>query len=140
MVRATSTATDQTTSATYVNSSLSASITPTNSAAVFEIEVYGEVNQTWVTASPANILCWYQIYNSTDAVSVNEVVMGYNPTVGAAGAAYYNTLALRGYYTVNSTAARTFVLRHKSNVATNVQSDIRGDRGNGITMSIRQIA
>ena len=81
------------------------------------------------------------IYNSTDAVLVAEQIRGRNLiATSASSAAVVEPIALYGEYTVNSTAARTFVFQFMTVTATDVQATITGTETGGVRMRIMEIA
>lgn len=143
VVTAVSTANNTTTSTTYQASSLSASITPQAADSKLVITVDGEFNAYSVNVGSTTArLGWVAIQNTTNAVQVVENVRGHSLVAAnqAAAATAFTPIALRGIYTVNSTAARTFQLQFKSGEATNVEAAIRGDRNGGAIMTIMEIA
>lgn len=140
IVTALSTANDTTTSTTYQASSLSLAITPQQSNSKLLIEVSGEFNAYRAAGTILERYGWVRIYNTTNSVQVHEEVRGRNLiATNAAVATGFLPIGLRGIYTVNSTAARTFRLEFKSGLATNTEVAIRGDRGAGAMMTIMEI-
>ncbi len=141
VVTAVSTTKDDTTSATFVDSSLSLAITPTFSTSILIIEVSGLCTARRVAGTILERMSIVAIRNVTDAVIVTQSNRGqFLVATNAAEGAQYCAIALRGRYTVNSLTARTFRLQHAAGVVTNVESSIRGDVTGGVLMTITEIA
>jgi hypothetical protein len=141
VVTASSTANDTTTSVTAVDSSLSLAITPQASTSKLLVFVSGECTARRVAGTIAERDMYVEIYNSTNSVSLVEHLRG-GVLIGTSSAAapFVQDIGLMGTYTVNSTAARTFKLRYRSAVVTNVQGEINGSAAGPILMTIMEIA
>lgn len=140
VVTAVSTTHDFTTLAALQDSSLSAAITPTAADSILLIEVDGSCQAHRAAGTLAERLMSVAIRNVTDGVTVAEQIRGRNlDATSSASAPVVTPIALKGRYSVNSTAARTFRLQYRSNTATNVQAAIRGDEGS-VLMTITEVA
>lgn len=139
VVTAVSTTTDTTTSTTLVDSSLSAVITPLAADSKLIITVDGECRAERAALTPVARYLHVAIYNSTNSVLVVEQFRGRNlDAANAAAAISIMPIALRGIYTVNSLAARTFKLQFKT--VTDLTCSIRGEQPGGVLMTIMEIA
>jgi hypothetical protein len=140
VVRANSTTLDSTTSAALQASSLSCTITPRFSDSLLMVEVSGECSANRDTGSPSERRQRVAINNTTDAVELVNQIRGRTLVATSSASAPVNSaIGLRGFYTVNSTTARTFQLQHCSIEATNVISTILGTRAGGVDMTITEI-
>jgi hypothetical protein len=140
IVRANSTTDDATTSTALQASSLSCSITPRFSTSLLMVEVSGECNSARAANSSADRRLRVAINNTTDAVEIKNEIRGRSlVATNTASATTHEPIGLRGFYTVNSTTARTFQLQYASLVATDVQASILGSRVGGVDMTITEI-
>lgn len=141
VVTATSSTDDTTTAATLQNSSLSLAITPTAADSILMVQVFGSVQAHRVAGTIAERLVDVAIYNSTNTTLLCQQSRGLNlVSTSSASAPVVSAIALCGFYTVNSTAARTFVLQYRTQTVTNVQATIRGTETGGVRMVITEIA
>jgi hypothetical protein len=129
-----------TTAATVQDSGLSLAFTPLFADSILHINVDGECQVSWAAGSLLERYQYVSIYNSTNSV---EVVGSYRGgrlvAASAALGTHFNAIGLKGTYTVNSTAARTFKLQHFAGIVTNLQSTITGTRAGGVTMTIAEV-
>jgi len=141
VVTATSTTLDTTTvDSAMQNSSLSLAFAPQYADSILHITVDGECAAQRVAGTIAERYLWVGIYNSTNAVELVRQVRGRTAIATDADAALsFDAIALKGLYTVNSTAARTFVFQFMSSNNTNVQAIISGNRTGGVTMTIMEV-
>lgn len=127
------------TSASPATSSLSATITPVANDSILIISVDGEASAARASGSPTGRYLHCIIYNSTDAVTVTNQRRGRVLIAGSTAAATELTpIALRGRYTVNSTAARTFQLRFYT--ITDLTCSILGATSGPALMTITEVA
>lgn len=141
VVTAVSTATDSTSLDTLQNSSLSLAITPVAATSTLLIEVDGTCLAGRAAGTHADRIMWVAIRNSTNSVTLVEQERG--QTLSATSAStlpIYMPIGLKAKYTVDSTAARTFVLQYRANLATNGLGSIRGEMTGGVMMTIMEIA
>lgn len=137
---AVSTADDATTLATMQNSSLSLAFTPIYADSILHVRVDGEFNAYRSAGTITTRYGWVGIYNSTNSSELVREVRGDNLVAASAvSASLFAPIALSGFYTVNSTAARTFVLQYMSGEATNCTASIRGTRTGGVRMTISEV-
>lgn len=140
VVTATSSADDATSLATLQASSLSAAITPLAATSKLLVTVDGECNAFRIGGTIAERYMWVAIRNTTNSVTVVEQIRGRELVATSSVIANSQSpIALRGIYTVNSTAARTFQLQFRAG-NTSIEAHIRGDRTGGTLMTIMEIA
>lgn len=116
--------TDSTTSDTFTDTGLSASITPLLSDSVVEAMAYiPEARLDLVAGSSAIRVGYFRLNNSTDATAGQPFRFGRNLSAGASASAVPSFAAVTTHmrYTVNSTSSRTFVLQFRAHVATDLQ-------------------
>lgn len=120
VVTGTSTVEDTTTSTTYANTSLAATITPkyNNSVLVVMVSAHGRVAHDTSGATSDARRSEFRLYNSTNSTVItgaNLVEYGAGLiSVSQAEARHFTNPALMGIYTVNSTDARTFYLQFRA--------------------------
>jgi len=131
VVTATSTTSDSTQSTSFVDTSLTCAITPKydNSLLLVITSAHGDVRHQESGDAKKGRSATYALYNSTNTAylqGAESVVYGRNldAVSDKTTHSFYNVF-LMGQYTVNSTAARTFVLRHSVPTAELI-SRIRG--------------
>jgi hypothetical protein len=131
---------DATTAVTMQDSSLSLAFTPLFSDSILHVSVDGECSGSRVAGTIQERHIWIGILNSTNSVELVRQVRGLL-LIGTSGVAatIYEPIALKGLYTVNSTAARTFKLQYMSTTVTNVEAAIEGTRTGGVTMTIMEV-
>jgi len=118
VVTAASTTNDSTQSTSFVDTSLTCAITPKydNSLLLVITSAHGDVRHQASGDAKMGRYATYALYNSTNTAylqGAESVVYGRNldAVSDKTTHSFYNVY-LMGRYTVNSTAARTFVLRH----------------------------
>ena len=130
---------DTTSSTTLQNSSLSLAITPTASDSVLVIQATGAA-EFRATGSTADRFGWIALYNSTNSVELCEYPIGRSlVSANTTAAACFEVFSIQHVYTVNSTAARTFVLQYRASGA-NQSAVIKGTRDGGARMFIWEYA
>lgn len=143
VVTATLAGTDvSTTSTTFQDSGLAATITPVAGDSLLIVTVMGECRAHRAAGTITNRFMWVAIRNDTDGVMLTEQVRGRNLSAASAGQAEgFWPIALQAFYTVDDTDPRTFKLQYKSGEATNTQAFIlTASPRNVATMVIMEIA
>lgn len=135
----TSSSDDTTTSTSLVNSSLTGAFTPTASDSILVIEATGAA-EFLATGSTADRFGWIALHNSTNSVKLCEYPIGRSIiSANTTAATSFEVFSIRHRYTVNSTAARTFVLQYRASGA-NISARIKGTRDGGAIMTIMEFA
>lgn len=122
-VEAADTTSQSTTSTSFSDTALDVIITPRFSNSI--IEVYATIPRISIQAAagaPTSRQATFKITNSTNSADITgEYLVGRDLIAADAAAAMTRApLTMIGRYTVNSLTARSFVVRYKSNEATNV--------------------
>lgn len=129
-----------TTAATMQDTGLSLAFTPLFSDSILHVRVDGECSFQRVAGTIAERYGLVDIYNDTNSVVLTEGVRGQILVATSAVASnQVMAIALKGTYTVNSTAARTFKFRIRAGVVTNVEAKTTGTRTGGTIMTIEEV-
>lgn len=114
-VTATSTSTDTTTSTSYVDTSLTASITPTNSNNIIWIQAYGS-NESSDPTTLSDCYAFYAIRRTTGSaadLAITQVGMSGGTSKEGVGAESYSMICMDFQEVAGSTSTHTYVLRQK---------------------------